>query len=524
MTDAHPQPAPPSAVADLAKVVQARPIPAAALYAFFVALASVAFADTLTTMSRAWFMSSAHLHGAFAAPTAAALIYARRAEWAGDGDGGTRAPGVMLLAAALAAMLIGRAAGIDALRQFAFVGVLIAGFIAAFGAARAIRYAAPLGFLFFMPPLGDGVAAPMQRLTADAVALLLPISGIDVDQNGVLLTAGGRAFAVTEACSGVRMLTAMMMLAFLLAYMALDDARRRIAVLAAGLALALAANWLRVFLVIAITVRTDDRFGLAHDHFLVGGGAFAVAAAMLVMLTFRLKAGDPPRSSAVPASQAPHAPERPPALIAAGLAMVLAAGAYDSLIVARAPIAGVANAPAPLSLDAIGWRAAPAPAAAWRPSLDHADAMAEHLHTDASGRQVRVWHGVFTHDRPDAEIAGYDTAHTMDLNAGGVSTRRVESRAFGANLKLRVMTTTDGSGCFAATRLYRLGDRVYADAGAFRFNLAAERLRGKSPDGGVIIIYADGADAAAAELALTDFLNAAEPLSRWRARATAGGA
>lgn len=502
----------------------AHPLPYRDLLAFsaIVSLACLAYHDVLATMARAWLQSSAHLHGAFAAPTAAALIYARRAEWDADDDGGTRAPALFILGASLLVMLAGRAAGIDALRHLAFVGVLIASFVGTFGAARAIRYAAPLGFLFFMPPLGDGVAAPLQQLTANVTASLLALTGIDAVRDGILIFAEGRTFAITQSCSGVRMLTAMMMLTFLLAYIVLNDARRRALVLTAGLVLALLANWLRVFIVITLTVWTDDAFGLAHDHFLIGAVAFALAAATLFALTCKLRAASPHPGRGNSTRPSGRTSTTRMTTVAVLMGMISLTIAYERTVIARAPAPQIASADftAP-PLEAIGWRAASAEIAAWRPDLDHADAVSDHLYTAADGRRLRLAHARFTHDRPEAEIAGYETAHAIAINPGAIRKRRLRTFAFGAPLDLEIMSAKEPESGFALAQVYHLGDQLFASAHDLRIALAVNRLRGRSPDGGVIFVIAHGADTPAAEKAITDFLAVAEPLSRWRERANA---
>ncbi|MBI1392145.1 MAG: exosortase [Alphaproteobacteria bacterium] len=507
------------------RVVRAGPwrVPDSPLIAWlvFMALACVAFSDTLASMARTWSQSSAHLHGAFAAPTSIALIWARRAEWAHASFAGSRWPALAGLALCLFALLLARAAGVDVFRQFAFVGVLISGFVVIFGRHASARNMPALAFLLFMPPLGDGIAAPLQLATANVVAAMLSLSGIDVVREGILLTAGGRGFAITESCSGVRLLTAMAMMACLASFIALNGVGRRTVAIGLAVALAFAANWLRVFIVIVLTVLTDDAFGLSHDHFLVGGGAFGIVAAAFFVALSSLRKGDPPAqvAGALSRDEATDGPFLSFTTIAIAMALIFTAAAYERGVIAPA-VSGHGSKPesAVARVAAAGWRASQPEAGAWRPDLRHADAIRHDVYWRGEDIRVDFVIGAFAHDRPSAEIAGYETRNAIKANAGAISSRTAELKALGQPARMRITTPADESGGFAIAEGYWLGDRIHGAPHDLRIALARERLAGRSPPGGVFFVYAHGATNSDAIAAISTFLNATEPFERWRAR------
>ena len=75
------------------------------------------------------------------------------------------------------------------------------------------RLAFPLAFVLFALPVPARVMGPLQyglqSATTTAAAAVLPVVGIPVERTGFLLTVPGGGLNVTEACSGVRSVTAL---------------------------------------------------------------------------------------------------------------------------------------------------------------------------------------------------------------------------------------------------------------------------------------------------------------------------
>lgn len=113
---------------------------------------------------------------------------------------------------------------------------------------RVIRF--PVFFLIFMIPIPvfiyTIVAFPLQLFATDVAAAAINLLSIPVYKEGNMLYFVQTSLEVAEACSGLRSMTAFLMLGCLFAYL-MDKGRLRRAVLvASGIPLAIFANIVRV--------------------------------------------------------------------------------------------------------------------------------------------------------------------------------------------------------------------------------------------------------------------------------------
>ncbi|MCF8108012.1 MAG: exosortase/archaeosortase family protein [Desulfohalobiaceae bacterium] len=113
---------------------------------------------------------------------------------------------------------------------------------------KIIRF--PIFFLIFMIPIPVAiytmVAFPLQLFATDVAAAAINLLSIPVYKEGNMLYFVQTSLEVAEACSGLRSMTAFLMLGCLFAYL-MDKGRLRRAVLvASGIPLAIFANIVRV--------------------------------------------------------------------------------------------------------------------------------------------------------------------------------------------------------------------------------------------------------------------------------------
>jgi len=108
----------------------------------------------------------------------------------------------------------------------------------------------PLVFLFFMVPVPEtvytAIALPLQLLASDYSAGIIRIFGIPVLQEGNMLYFAEAQLEVAEACSGLRSLTAFLMLGCLFAYLPGLDLKRRCILLSLAFPLSFLVNISRV--------------------------------------------------------------------------------------------------------------------------------------------------------------------------------------------------------------------------------------------------------------------------------------
>ncbi|MEO0399111.1 MAG: exosortase/archaeosortase family protein [Pseudomonadota bacterium] len=492
-------------------------------YGLFVVALCIAMMGTLHDMASIWLSSTAYLHGALAAPAAYFLIATTPKDNTQDTTVGQAskpaysAALVVSLCAILVAWLWARAGGVALFQQFAFVGALIVGYGLFLGAARLKENAAALAFLLFMPPLGDGLLWPMQVLTARVAEMSLTLFGFTPVREGVLIHVGEHAFAVTEACAGLRLLTAMMMAGFFIAASMPASmpapTHRRMAIAGLAIALGFVANWVRVISLIAFTALTEDRYGVAEDHFTVGVVIFILA--LTILLAVARSTGKHSQSVVSVAgktlaarSNATNERRNITAIENLAMAAVLSAGLYSTIIVegAKAP-----TTPQNVKLTAsAAWLAGPQQvAAAADPNrlFVHADSEQIFRYTDGQ-RRIEVTLGVFAPDRPGAEAAGYDTRTAIDdrltLPTSGMNSVKLQ-RAGGKDLT--IWMRENASAGFAATRLFVLGPNIKTTPSEYALALAGARLTGRRMTSGVLLATASGADATDAAAALQSFLS-----------------
>lgn len=266
---------------------------AAIVFALLSATLGALFSDAALSMASIWFGSSAYHHCAIAAPISLFLILRRRdwrfsapsADWLG-------AP---FIAFAGALLLTSRASGVSIIGHVALVVALIGAVVAIFGRNLSQRWAFPLGFLFFMVPFGEEAIPLLQQTASAAVAAMLDLTGVETLRDGFILTTGAGSFEMARSCAGLRFLLAAAMISALVSHLAFSTLKKRAAFIAAALALAIAANWLRAYAIILAATASDRRFGIGPEHVALGWAFYSVLIIALIALARRM--ADPPRGA-----------------------------------------------------------------------------------------------------------------------------------------------------------------------------------------------------------------------------------
>jgi exosortase len=162
----------------------------------------------------------------------------------------TEPSGFVMMAAGLATLGVGVAAGSLTLRAVSLPAVLMGLALATLGASTARRLAFPLGFLLFMAPLPDGVlpalSLPLQQLAAVVSEWTLRRLGVPVTRDDLFLTLPSVTLHVTEACNGLRFLFAMIVIATAFAGTTQRRLHRGAVLVVAASVLAVVANLARV--------------------------------------------------------------------------------------------------------------------------------------------------------------------------------------------------------------------------------------------------------------------------------------
>lgn len=159
--------------------------------------------------------------------------------------------------------------------QYAFV-VTLAGLVLMVAGWQVFRRTFwILLFLLLMFPLPESVhnviSGPLQRLATSGSVFLLEAFGTRVTQQGnVVMLGDNTPMAVAEACSGLRMLTAFVIVAAFIAYMVKRPRWQKGVLLASSIPVAVICNMIRISLTAMIMLYVSVELGEKFFHDFAG--------------------------------------------------------------------------------------------------------------------------------------------------------------------------------------------------------------------------------------------------------------
>lgn len=358
---------------------------------------------------RIWANSPTFNHGFLILPIVGWLAWRRRAELLSAPPEPCLA-GLAAVAATGLVWLLGNAADVMVVQQFALVGFIQAVTLTVLG-WRAVRILAfPLFYLLFAVPVGRILVPHLQDVTAYLAVGMLRGVGIPVFIEGVFLSTPTGHFHVAEACSGIRFLIATIAFAFLYANVTYRSQWRRAMFVGLAFLVPVFANGVRAFGIVYLAYLTDNRLAAGVDHIVYGWIFFSLVTVLMIALgqTFREprdKLGDQGGGIDAPARGAASGPPRRRAAVAAAAALIVAAmaPAYAALVAQR-PMA-VPDRALALPDVAGGWARVAPRGRPWQPLAPGADARALATY-EKNGRTVTLFVAYFTHQRQGSELVG----------------------------------------------------------------------------------------------------------------------
>jgi len=234
--------------------VSARVVPAsrstAAIAVAVVALALAwLYSSVMPPLVRQWATDGDYSHGFFVAPLALFFAWERR-------DALARAPrrphaiGLVILAGSLVCYVAGQFGSELFLTRVSLVGAIGGLVLYVAGTAHLRLLAFPIAFLLLMIPLPaivfNRIAFPLQLVASRIGEVVIAASGIPVFREGNVLQLPGRTLEVAQACSGIRSLMSLVMLAVVLGYFTERRTSSRILIVLAAVPIAVVANAARV--------------------------------------------------------------------------------------------------------------------------------------------------------------------------------------------------------------------------------------------------------------------------------------
>jgi exosortase A len=183
--------------------------------------------------------------------------------------------------------LAGDLAGVSAARHFAIVGMIPCLVALIFGHQITRRLAFPLAFLIFAVPFGDFMLPMMMDWTAAITIALVSASGVPIFREGLNFMLPTGSWSIIEECSGQRYLVAALPLACLFAYITFRLNRTRVLFVIMTALVALAANWMRAYLIVMIGHLSGMSLATGFDHLIYGWLFFGLVMALIFWIGSR---------------------------------------------------------------------------------------------------------------------------------------------------------------------------------------------------------------------------------------------
>lgn len=263
------------------------------------ALFLLLFWQPLITLGRDWWNDPESSHGLLLGPLALYLAWSRgRAP-------GARAQTALGLAVLTAAVVLRYLSGLAAELFTMRASLLLAGVglvILFAGTRQLLHWWLPGILLALSIPIPavilNTIAFPLQLKASQLGAALLQARDVPVRLDGNVIHLPGQALFVTEACSGLRSLTALGALSVLTGGLWLNGVVLRTVLVLAALPIAMALNGLRVFLTGFLVYFVDPKLGEGFLHLSEGWALFVIAFAILGGLAWLLARFEARRAAA----------------------------------------------------------------------------------------------------------------------------------------------------------------------------------------------------------------------------------
>jgi exosortase len=207
------------------------------------------YGGILSSLVRQWASDDNYSHGFFVVPLALYFAWERRADLKAA-PLEPSAAGIVVVAISLAVLIAGLLGAELFLTRISLLGVLAGTVLYVWGRGHFRILAFPLAFLALMIPLPaiifNQIAFPLQLLASRAGELVIGLAGIPVVREGNVLQLPSRTLEVAEACSGIRSLVSLVMLAIVLGHFTERRLGRRVLLALAAVPIAILAGMFNV--------------------------------------------------------------------------------------------------------------------------------------------------------------------------------------------------------------------------------------------------------------------------------------
>lgn len=247
----------------------------------------VLFRAPAGTLVKDWWSDPEASHGLLLGPLALYLAWRR-----GPVRDGSPSPrlGLVLLLGAVALRYVSELAAEPYTMRLSLFGAAGAIAVALRGPRQLRHWWLSAALLVLSVPLPQMVigrlALPLQLYASTIGAQLLEARDIPVELSGNIIRLPGQSLFVSEACSGLRSLTALLSIGVLMAGLFLKSGWARALVLLATIPVAVLVNGVRVFATGFLVVFVSPMFGSGFLHYTEGWALFLVSLSIVGTATW----------------------------------------------------------------------------------------------------------------------------------------------------------------------------------------------------------------------------------------------
>ncbi len=228
-------------------------------------------------------------HGPIVFATGLWLLWRRIPQMAETGKPGNALLTLLVATVSLLVYTVGRAYDMISLEAAGVYGFGVTALYDRFGLSAILKNWFPVLYLALLLPIPgwmlDQFTAPLKLLVSDLAASLVTPLGIPLHQEGVTMTVGPYQLLVEDACSGLNSLIGLIAITTFYIYL-LRDAGWRYSLFLVMLIIpiAIAANVVRIVILILLTYYFGDAVGQGFLHATAGLFLFAISLLLMFMI------------------------------------------------------------------------------------------------------------------------------------------------------------------------------------------------------------------------------------------------
>ena len=251
-----------------------------------IVLIGFLYHDVVRRMAHIWITDSDQAHGLLLVAVAGYLVFHRR-KGINQIKPGTWVPGFFIMVAAMALLLVGQVA-VEYFVMRSSLIILLAGLIGFLLGKKALKvFLFPLFLLLLAIPLPaivvNSLTLPLKGLVSLLASEMLRAMGVSILQEGNILQTPRITLEVVNACSGIRSVFSLFVLALLFSSDMNGNIQKAL-LLILTIPLAIFTNALRITATGMLATHWDPKTALGFYHGFSGWVIFVLSLVMLLLL------------------------------------------------------------------------------------------------------------------------------------------------------------------------------------------------------------------------------------------------